>query len=179
MAAGATMYRFRIALSDVDRGVYETLDLRVAQHPSEAERFLVARVLAYCLCYEPELAMSKGLSTAEEPAIWLRHADGSIALWIDIGTPGAERLHKASKASERVVVVTHNDPELLRRVAGERAIHRAEDIEVIALDAALLGALATRLQRQMQLELVRSDDCLYVTVGGDVLEGPLTRFRLG
>ena len=33
MAAGATIHQFEIALSDVDRSVYETLNLRVAQRP--------------------------------------------------------------------------------------------------------------------------------------------------
>ena len=32
-------------LSDNDRGVYETLALRVAQHPSESNEYLIARVL--------------------------------------------------------------------------------------------------------------------------------------
>src|SRR5678816_561632 len=47
MAPGATVYHLEIALSDTDRGVYESLDLRVARHPSETMRFLVARTLAY------------------------------------------------------------------------------------------------------------------------------------
>ena len=33
MGTGATMYRLKIELSDVDRGVYESLDLRLARHP--------------------------------------------------------------------------------------------------------------------------------------------------
>jgi uncharacterized protein YaeQ len=36
MAFTATMRRFEVALTDSDRGVYEALDLRVAQHPSVA-----------------------------------------------------------------------------------------------------------------------------------------------
>jgi len=41
--------------------------------------------------------------------------DGTLRVWIDVGTPSAERLHKASKAVPRVVVFTHHSPELLRR----------------------------------------------------------------
>ncbi|HVR96035.1 MAG TPA: YaeQ family protein, partial [Thermoanaerobaculia bacterium] len=32
MALTSTIYNLEIELADVDRGVYETLDLRVAQH---------------------------------------------------------------------------------------------------------------------------------------------------
>ena len=49
MALTATIYNFDIDLSDSDRGVYETLALRVAQHPSESDEYLIARVLAYLL----------------------------------------------------------------------------------------------------------------------------------
>ncbi|NTU84902.1 MAG: YaeQ family protein, partial [Chloroflexales bacterium] len=49
MAQGATVHTFTVELADMDRGVYEQLDLRVARHPSEAADFMLARVLAYCL----------------------------------------------------------------------------------------------------------------------------------
>ena len=49
MALPVTMRRFAIALAHADREVYTELDLRVAQHPSESERYLVARVLARTL----------------------------------------------------------------------------------------------------------------------------------
>ena len=49
MALTATMYRFEVDLSDVDRGVYEQFEVRAAQHPSESEEFFVTRVLAYVL----------------------------------------------------------------------------------------------------------------------------------
>ena len=48
MALTATIYNFDVDLSDSDRGVYETVALRVAQHPSESDEYLIARVLAYC-----------------------------------------------------------------------------------------------------------------------------------
>jgi hypothetical protein len=35
VALGATIHRLKLQLSDTDRTVYETLDLRLAQHPSE------------------------------------------------------------------------------------------------------------------------------------------------
>ena len=67
MAITATMHHIEIALSDVDRGVYESLDLRVAQHPSESMRYMLTRTLAYCLSYEEGIAFSKGgLSDASE-----------------------------------------------------------------------------------------------------------------
>ena len=62
MALGATIYTFDIELADSDRAVYETLNLRVAQHPSETPDYLITRVLAYCLEFSEGIGFSKGLS---------------------------------------------------------------------------------------------------------------------
>src|SRR3954468_20360569 len=105
MALTATVRRFEIALSDTDRGVYETLDWRVAQHPSESERYLVARVLARALEHAEGLEFSKGgVSDDTEPALVQRDLRGDLRAWIEIGSPTPERLHKATKACARVAV---------------------------------------------------------------------------
>src|SRR4051794_8263609 len=130
MALTATVHRFEIALSDVDRGVYETLELRVAQHPSETMRYLLTRTLAYALSYEEGIAFSKGgLSDTDEPPVSIRDATGILLMWIDVGAPSAERLHKASKAARRVAVFT-SELTQLRREAKGKTIHKADAIDV-------------------------------------------------
>ena len=109
MALSATIHTFDIDLSDVDRGVYQSLNLRVAQHPSESADYLVARVLAYCLEFAEGIEFSKGLSDPDEPAILVRDLTGQLQAWIEIGLPAAERLHRASKTAPRVVVYAHKD----------------------------------------------------------------------
>src|SRR6185295_3402319 len=100
MALTATLYHLESDLSDVDRGVYEKLDLRVARPPSESMRFMLTRSIAYALLSEEGLVFSTALPTADEPAIWKHDPGGRIALWVEIGLPSAERLHKASKGAE-------------------------------------------------------------------------------
>ena len=121
MALTATIYNFDIHLSDVDRNVYETLSLRVAQQPSETEEYLVTRVLAYCLEYTDGIAFTKGLAEPDTPAITVRDLTGALRGWIEIGSPDADRLHKASKASPRVAVYTHKDPERAPAIARRAA----------------------------------------------------------
>ena len=126
MALGATLYNFDIELADSDRHVYESLALRVAQHPSESNEYLIARVLAYLLEFAEGIEFSRGVSDPDEPTIAIRDRTGAITAWIDVGTPDAARLHKASKDSGRVPVYTHKEPtQYLKQLAGERN-HRAE-----------------------------------------------------
>ena len=180
MALTATIHRFKIALSDVDRGVYETLDLRVAQHPSETTRYMITRVLAFCLSYEEGLEFCpNGLSGGEEPAAWSRTLDGRPRSWIEVGSPSAERLHRASKAYPAVKVFTHHDPSLLARECERATIHRVESIEAFAVDPKLLDALEGHVERNTSWELTHTDGQLYVTSRGQTLSGTLTKIPLG
>jgi uncharacterized protein YaeQ len=178
LALGATMYVFEVRLADADRGVYETLTIRAARHPSETAEFLVTRLLAYCLEYAPGIAFSRGLSDPDEPALAVRDLTGLLQDWIEVGAPDAARLHKAAKAAPRVAVYVHRDPEsLLSRLASER-IHRASELRIRAVDPDLLAALVDRLDRRMDFDLAVSERTLYLSLGDETLTGTLHEHRL-
>lgn len=179
MALGATIYRFQITLSDVDRGVYEALDLRLARHPSESMRYLELRTLAYCLCYQEGIAFSKGgLSSTDEPPLCVRDQTGALEHWIEIGSPSAERLHRASKSSPNVTLFSAAELALLRREAATREIHKCEKIELFRVAPAFLDALEPVLARTTEFELVRNDGVVYLSVGASRFETALEPQRL-
>ncbi len=173
LAQTATIFNFDIELSDVDRGVYETLALRVACHPSESHEFLVTRVLAYCLEFTEGIAFSKGLGEPDEPALFVRDLTGTIRAWIEVGAPDAARLHKASKAAPRVAVYTHRDPaQLVRQLEGQR-IHRAAALEIHGFDRTLVAGFVARLQRRTIFRLSVTDRHLFLTIGEETLSGEI------
>ncbi|MFT3926814.1 MAG: YaeQ family protein [Myxococcales bacterium] len=179
MALTATVLRLKVQLADSDRGIYEALDLRLAQHPSETPQYLVTRALAYCLSFEEGIEFCKGgLSQTDEPAIYIKTPDGRTTAWIEVGAPSGERLHKASKACPQVVIYCHHDPELVLREARRVAIHRAESIVLLHPEPALITALSAKVSRNMQWELTRSGGQLYVTTDGETLEGSLQQLSL-
>jgi uncharacterized protein YaeQ len=166
LMASVTLYRFRLELSDLERGVYEPLDFRIAMHPSETNDFLLTRVIAFALNSGDDLEFTaEGLSDPDQPALRRPGAHGQIALWIEIGNPAARKLHKAAKASSAVKVYTYKDPRaLVNDVAGTN-VHRAEEIEVYAIQPKFLEALATRLERDNRWSLLFQDGVL--TISGD------------
>jgi uncharacterized protein YaeQ len=177
MAIAATIYNFDVELTDTDRQVYESLALRVARHPSESEEYLVTRLLAYLLEFTEGIEFSRGVSDPDEPAIAVRDLTGATTSWIDIGTPDAARLHKASKAAARVAVYTHKDPaQFLKQLAGEK-IHRADELELYAIDRALVSALVARLERRVAFSLSVTDHELYLSIGSDNLTGAVVRLN--
>ena len=178
MALTATIHNFAIQLADVDRGVYESLAFKVARHPSETEEYLLTRVLAYCLEYTEGIEFSRGLAEPDQPALLVRDLTGALRAWIEVGAPDAARLHKASKAAPRVAVYTHKGgPQLVRQLAGER-IHRAEALELYALDREMLAALAERLERRVAFDLSVTDRHLYISIAGQTITGTVERVAL-
>lgn len=172
------MYNFEVGLSDVDRDIYESLAFRVARQPSETAEYLLTRVLAYCLEYGEGIAFSRGLAEPDEPPLAIRDLTGALRTWIEIGAPDGARLHKASKASPRLVVYTHKDAALLVRQLASERIHRADAVEIYAIDHGLLAELAMRLERRMMFDLAVTDRHLFVTLGGATFEGALTLYGL-
>ncbi len=178
MALTSTMYALQVALADVDRGVYESLEFRMAMHPSESPEYFVARLLAYCLEYGEGIAFSRGISDPDEPPLSVRDLTGSLKVWIELGAPDAARLHKASKAAPRVVIYTHRDPaQLWRQWEGEK-IHKAEQIELYVFERELIDAIAEKLDRRMKVELSVTDGTIFVNIAGSTLSGTVQKLAV-
>ncbi|MFT3692655.1 MAG: YaeQ family protein [Kofleriaceae bacterium] len=164
MALQATMRKFEIALANADAEIYETIELRVAQHPSENERFLVARVLARVLEHGEGLEFSKGgVSDDSEPAITQRNLRGEITAWIEVGSPSPDRLHKAAKASPRVAVYTWKPG--LRAAIDERGVHRGDEIAIHEIPQTFLDDVAKTVERTNRWDISVTGGVIYLTVG--------------
>ncbi|WP_459549930.1 YaeQ family protein [Nocardia sp. X0981] len=180
MAIGATLYTVSLQLSDIDRGVYRELDLRLARHPSETAEFLVTRLLAYCLEYEEGITFSDGgVSSTDEPAVLVRDLTGRVTAWIEVGAPDAERVHRGSKLADRVAVYTHRDPaRVLDQLSGKR-IHRAETIPLYSFDRPFVDAAAAALERRNTATLSITERQLYLEIAGTALSTAVAEHRLG
>lgn len=174
MALTATIYTFEIELADIDRGVYETLALRVARQPSETTAFMLTRVLAYCLEYTDGIAFTEGVAAGEEPAVVVRDLTGRITAWIEVGMPDAQRLHRGSKLAGRAAVYTHrNIAKVLEALSG-RHVHRAPEIPVWEFGQGFVDDVAETLQRRETLAVSITERQLYLDVSGRTVNTPIT-----
>jgi uncharacterized protein YaeQ len=165
MALGSTVYNFEIALADSTRNTYESLSLRVGKHPSETFEYLLCRVLAYCLEYQENLEFTTGLQDPEMPAIWAKDLTGQVELWVEVGAPSAEKLHKASKKVERVVIYTHKNPELLTSQLHNQTIYKSEEIKIFSFDDGFVKGIAEILERRNIWNVSVNEDVLYLDIG--------------
>ena len=170
MALPATIYKTTINLSDLDRGVYETLTATVARHPSETEERLVSRMLAYALFYEDGMHFTKGLCASDEPEIWVKSGDGRVKLWVDVGLPDSERIIKASRHSEQVRLLSCG-----RALPNWEQQHLPKlahlgNLTIITLDQPFLSAVVQRLERSVTWSITITEGICYLTIGNETLE---------
>ncbi len=176
MAHPSTLYRFRIDLSDIDRGVYEKLDFRLAMHPSESVPYLITRVVAYALNFQDGLDFSPGgLSEPDEPCLKMTDPNQGISLWIEIGNPSAKKLHRAAKSSKLVRVYTYKDPEVLIKDIAANQVYHAERIEINSLPPKFLDHIGDVLARDNQWNLLYSDGTLSISTGDFSESAEVTR----
>lgn len=166
MATGSTIHTFDVQLADVDRGVYEQFTLRVAQHPSETDVYMLTRLLAYCLEYEEGIAFTEGVAATDEPAVLVRDLTGRVTAWIEVGAPDAARLHFGSKLADRVTIYTHRDPAKVSTQWSGKTIHEADAIVLHSFDAGFLEDAAAVLSRRNSMTVSVTEHQLYLELNG-------------
>ena len=165
MALTATIYNLNIHLADIDRNVYEKLDLRVARHPSESIEYMLMRVLAYGLEFEEGIAFTEGVSAVDEPAVLVRDLTGRIKAWIEVGMPDADRLHRGLKLAGRAAVYTHRDVQKLVSQLSAAKVQRLSDVPIYAFDRTFIDEVAGLIDRRSDIALSITERELYLELG--------------
>ncbi len=167
MALKPTIHKFSISLSDLDRDYYDSLNLTVAQHPSESSERMMVRVLAYCINAQKRLGFTKGLSETEEPDLWVKSLDDQIELWIDVGEPSLDRLKKATRQSQQTRVYSFNS----KSPTWWDQLHLGRtnlEVLVFRFDWPAVQELAKLLERTMVMSVTITGASAYIaTEGGE------------
>ena len=161
MALKPTIYKLRIALTDLNREHYDSLNLTLARHPSETLERMMVRVLAFCFNAQEHLVLCKGLSDTEEPDLWAHTLDGSLALWIDVGEPAVERIKKASHLASAVKIYCFNTKATTWWEQGRSKLERLT-VSIFRLQWEEIQSLAKLVDRTMELSITISGDSAYV-----------------
>ena len=178
MAQKATIYKVELSVSDMDRHYYETHKLTVAKHPSETDERLMVRILAFALNASERLEMTKGLSTDDEPDIWLKSLSDELELWVALGLPSEKIVRQSCGKSDNVVVYAYGG-----RTAEmwwdkiKNNTTRFDNLSVINLAEADTAALAELANRTMKLQANIQDGELMVSVGDSIVYVTQTKWK--
>lgn len=167
MALKPTIYKLKIALSDMDRDYYQDLDLTIAQHPSESLERMMARMLAFCINAQENLSFTKGLSSPDEPDIQAHSLSGQLLLWVDVGEPAADRIKKATRLTEAVKVYSFNSKSAVWWKQEHKKFADLR-VQVYQFPWEAVQTMAALVERTMDFSLTLSGDTAYLaTEKGD------------
>jgi uncharacterized protein YaeQ len=158
VATKATVFRAELQVSDMDRHYYGTHALTLARHPSETDERLMVRLLAFAMFADERLEFGRGLSSDDEPDLWLRSRSGDIDLWIDLGQPDDSRIRKACGRATQVVVINYSGRAAdvwWNKIAP--ALSRCGNLTVVDIAAETVSALAALADRGMRLQCMIQD----------------------
>ena len=165
MALKPTIYKAQVELADSDRNCFESLSLTLAKHPSETLERMAVRLLAYCLNAGRGLEFTKGISTADEPDLWLHSDSGEIQQWIEVGQPEEPRLRKACGRARQVSIYAFAKSVDTWWKLNGAAIGALPHLQVWQLAWPEVEAVADLLDRTMQLNVSIVGGIMYLDNG--------------
>jgi len=161
VAIKPTIYKFRISLSDLNRNYYDTLNLTLAQHPSETLERMMVRVLAYCINAQEDLVFTKGLSDIDEPDIWVRTMDDKTSLWVEVGEPSFDRLKKSARLADKINVYSFNSKSDVWWQQIQNKVQQLK-VSIFQFDWESIKELTGFVQRTMDISISITGDSAYV-----------------
>jgi len=181
MAAKTTIYKIDLQLQVGGGGQTVSHPLVMARHPSETDQRLALRLLVFALCFHPDLAFGRGLSTPDEPVIWRKNLSGEVELWVELGELDERRIRKARGRAREVVLFCYGGQKAEMWWSRQRKkLGSLENLTVVNIPVEPLAEFAAMLDRNMTLacqiddgaiQLVRDD--LAVTIVPELWMGKL------
>jgi len=152
MALKSVIYKVSLQIADMDRHYYHDHNLTIARHPSETNERMMLRIMVFALNAHENLMFTKGLSTGDEPDLWLKNLNDDIKLWVELGQPDEKRIRKACGLSRRVIIYCYSgsSADIWWRQNANK-LQRFENLSVINIKSDSMKELGKLSQRNMLL----------------------------
>jgi uncharacterized protein YaeQ len=177
MALKATIKKATIHLSDMDRHYYDTIQLTIAQHPSENDRRMMIRLIAYLLNASENLQFGKGVSDEDEAAIWRVNYSDVIELWIELGQLDEKRLKKACNRAQQVKLYCYGSSVDNWWQQSKSKLNQLNKLSVESFSEETSQALELLANRSMEFQVSIQDGQCWLTCGEQSLLIELNKLK--
>lgn len=171
MALKSTIYKARLQIADLDRHYYGEHSLTLARHPSETDERMMLRVLAFARHAHEDLAFGRGVSTDDEPDLWIRSLTGEIELWVQLGQPDEREIRRACGRARDVVLYTYSGQGA--RIWWEQLgskLARLDNLTIYDISPESMAALGQLAARGMDLNVTIQDGAILLANGEAAVE---------
>lgn len=153
----------------MDRNYYDTISLTIAQHPSETNRRMMVRLIAYILNAHEALQFGKGISDEDEAAIWQINYSDEIDLWIELGQVDPKRIKKACTRAKQVKLYCYGSSVDIWWQQVKNKLLQYPQLTVEQFDINTTDALEKLVSRSMDFQCSIQDGQLWLTSGEETL----------
>ena len=177
MAIKSTVFKVDLQLADLDRGHFSDYALTIARHPSETDERMMVRILAFALNADERLQFGRGISTDDEPALWLKDDTGRILKWIEVGLPDERLLRRAAGRADEVILLTYGGRTVdIWWQKDSATLSKLNNLTVLSLAVEDSRALAALAERNMTLTCTVQDGQIWFSAGDITLGITLRQF---
>ena len=178
MSLKATIFKVDLSITDMDRHYYADHQLTIARHPSESDKRMMLRILAFAMNASDTLTFTKGLSDVEEPDLWQKNYSDVIEQWIELGQPSEQRIKKGCNQSEQMCVYSYHNGMFENWWKKEQSsLEARKNLSVYTIDESIIEALTLAVNRQMQIQCTIQDGQAWFNFGEENVEVTLTTIK--
>jgi uncharacterized protein YaeQ len=139
---------------------------------------MMMRLLAFVLHAHEALSFGRGLSTEDEPDLWLKDLTGAIDLWVEVGQREEKNIRQACGKAKQVYLYTYGGRGADQWWEKNQAnMTRLNNLTVINLPLDGSRALAQLAQSSMQLECTIQEGQIWMADGTNTVHIILTTLK--
>lgn len=180
MALKATIFKVELSISNMDKNYYADHSFTIARHPSESDKRMLLRLVAFAFNAHEQLEFTKGLSDVDTPDLWQKSYSDEIELWIELGQPSEQRIKKGCNQSQQMIVYSYDNNAFDEWWKKEQnALNTRKNLTIATVSETTIEQLAELVTRQMHIQVTIQDGQAWFNLNDETQELSLTTIKEG
>ena len=178
MALKATIFKVELSIADMDRHYYADHHLTIARHPSESDKRMMLRVIAFAFNANEHLIFTKGLSDVDEPEVWQKNYSDEIELWIELGQPSEQRIKKGCNQAQQMLVYSFDNGMFNQWWLKEKnVLNQRKNLSIYTIAEDIIEQLANLVTRTMKIQCTIDDGQAWFTLANANVEVTMKKIK--
>ena len=153
MALKSKIFKVELSITDMDRNYYADHQLTIARHPSESDKRMMLRIIAFAFNAHEQLSFTKGLSEVEDPDLWQKNYSNESELWVELGQPSEQRVKKGCNQSQHMKIYSYANGMFDNWWQKDKSsLTMRKNLSIYTIPENIIEQLADLVTRQMQIQ---------------------------
>lgn len=171
MADASRLYKVDFHVSHLDSQCFVHRTQQIAAHPSESDKHLVQRLLAWAIFQDEQITFSHSVCIGTEPDVFVKRSPYRYKHWIEVDQLQPDRLEKAEAKSEHVWLF-YSEPDKAKKLLSQ--INKHPILQLVEIEDQLIAQLCAHLKQQLQWNIMIDQQNLMVAIDDLFIQSTFT-----